>query len=151
MWSCPRDDARGDLLVDFFVSLDLLCCNIGSSPSYVRYNAQSIVDGTFVQLEPGTEIRNWRARSDVNSESNHRYITYELARGPQLELNIPLVSHGWAVRKLDWTELRTRLTNAPQKLTLSDGADPDAMAGVLNDILVDLCDHSMLRHAMLQD
>ena len=150
MWGCLRDDARGHLLVDFVVSLDLMSCNIGSSPTYVRYNAQSIVDVTFTRLEPGAEIRNWRVRSDLNSESDHRYITYELAREPRFESNTPHVSRGWAVRKLDWTELRTRLTNAPQELTLPDGSDPDAMAGALNDILVDLCDHSMPRRAVLQ-
>ncbi|KAL4084731.1 hypothetical protein QTP88_027651 [Uroleucon formosanum] len=127
MWSCPRDDARGVLLMDFVISLDLMSCNFGSTPTYVRYNAQSIVDVTFarLELELGAEIRNWRVRSDLNSESDHRYITYELARGPQFELNVSHVSRGWAVRKLDWTELRTRLTNAPQELTLPDGADPD--------------------------
>ncbi|XP_022164949.1 uncharacterized protein LOC111029981 [Myzus persicae] len=151
IWGCPRDGARGDLLVDFVVSLDLMSYNIGSSPTYVRYNAQSIVDVTFARLEPCAEIRNWRVRSDLNSESDHRYITYELAKRPQFELNIPHVSRRWAVRKLDWTELRTRLTNAPQELTLSDGVDPDAMAGALNDILVDLCDHSMPRRAVLRD
>jgi hypothetical protein len=105
MWGCLRDDARGDLLVDFVVSLDLVSCNIGSSPTYVRYNAQSIIDVTFARLEPGVEIRNWRVLSDLNSESDHRYIIYELARGPQFKLNTPHVSRGWAVRKIDWTEL----------------------------------------------
>ncbi|KAL4090583.1 hypothetical protein QTP88_025387 [Uroleucon formosanum] len=149
-WGCPRDDARGLLLVDFVISLDLMSCNIGSTPTYVRYNARSIVDVTFARLEPGAEIRNWRVRSNLNSESDHHYITYELARGPRVELNIPHVSRGWAVRKLDWTELRTRLTIAPQEVSLPDGADPNATADALNDILVDLCDHSMPRRAVLR-
>jgi len=72
-----------------------------------------------------------------------------LAGGPQFKLNIPYVSCGWAVRKLDWTELRAWLTNAPQELTLSDGADPDAMAGAISDILVIY--HSMPRRVTLQD
>ncbi|KAL4103525.1 hypothetical protein QTP88_018888 [Uroleucon formosanum] len=83
-------------------------------------------------------------------KSDHRYITYELTRGPRVEINIPHVPRGWAVRKLDWTELRTRLTIAPQELTLPDGADLNATADALNDILVDLCDHSMPRRAVLR-
>ncbi|KAL4091732.1 hypothetical protein QTP88_026379 [Uroleucon formosanum] len=149
-WGCPRDVARGLLQVDFVISLNLMSCNIGSTPTYVRYNARSIVDVTFARLEPGAKIRNWRVRSDLNSKSDHRYITYELARGPRVELNIPHVSRGWAVKKLDWTELRTRLTIAPQELTLPDGADPNATADTLNDILVDLCDHSMPHRAVLR-
>ncbi|KAL4089758.1 hypothetical protein QTP88_024729 [Uroleucon formosanum] len=80
----------------------------------------------------------------------HQNCQVVLARGPRVELNIPHVSRGWAVRKLDWTELRTRLTIAPQELTLPDGADPNATADALNDILVDLCDHSMPRRAVLR-
>ncbi|KAL4103572.1 hypothetical protein QTP88_018933 [Uroleucon formosanum] len=150
MWGCLRDDARGNLLVNFVASLDLISCNVGSSSTYVRYNAQSIVDVTFARLDQGAEIRNWRVRLDLNSESDNRYITYELARGPQFELNRPHVSRCWAVRKLDWMELRTRLTNVPQQLTLQDGSDPDVKAGALNDILVDLCDHSMPHRFVLR-
>lgn len=93
---------RDNLLVDFFASLDLKICNIGSFPTYVRYNAQSIVDVTFARLEPGVEIKNWQVGLNQNSESDHRYITYEISRWARFGTNGPHAIRGWAARKLDW-------------------------------------------------
>lgn len=69
---------RGNLLIHSVASLDLMTCNIGPSPTYVRYNAQSIVDVTLARLEPGAVVKNWRVRLDQNSESDHQYITHEV-------------------------------------------------------------------------
>jgi len=60
------------------------------------------------------------------------------------------VVRGWAAKKLDWTELRTRLADAPQELTIPTGPDADGLAGALHNILVDLCDHMMSRRTLVQ-
>lgn len=60
------------------------------------------------------------------------------------------MDRSWAVRKLDWSELQARLTNATQELTFPTGSDPDEMADILNNILVDLCDHTMPRRALIR-
>jgi len=102
MWGCSRDDERGNILVELVVSLDLTSYNAGSSPTYVRYNAQSIVDVTFAQMNPGAGIINWQMRSNLNSESDHGYITDEiLYRVAPLDIIGFRVARGWAARKLD--------------------------------------------------
>lgn len=114
MWGCSKDDVRGNLLVDLVASLDLTTCNTSSSFTYVRYSAQLIINVTFTRLELGAEVKNWRVRLDLNSESDHRYITYDISRGAQFGMNGPHVARDWMASNLDWTELRIRLANVPK-------------------------------------
>jgi len=90
-WGCPADDARGDLLANFCASLDLAVCNRGSTPTYTRYNARSIVDVTFVRADSDWEVIDWRVLSDVGSESDHCYVAYGLQASVSSRLPVVVV------------------------------------------------------------
>lgn len=59
------------------------------------------------------------------------------------------MARGWVVKKLDWSELRAWLADAPHELTLPTGPDPDEMANALNNKLVELCDHTIPRRSLM--
>lgn len=59
------------------------------------------------------------------------YITYKIPRGTQLKINGPYTTRNWAVRKLDWSELLTRLVDVPRVISFLTGINADAMTGAL--------------------
>jgi len=70
-WGSARNDHRGELLSDLVASLNLTTENSGSTATYRRINAVSVIDVTFSRLAPPAEIRGWRVLDDVESASNH--------------------------------------------------------------------------------
>lgn len=77
-WGSARNDSRGDRLTDLAASLDLLVANVGTTPTYRRSNAESVIDVTFSRLAAPSAIRDWRVLDDVESASDHRYVVYTL-------------------------------------------------------------------------
>lgn len=77
-WGCPADKVRGVRLSNFAEFLGLQVCNVGTSPTYTRYNAASVMDVTFARLDPSAQVADWKVLADLGSESDHKYVFYTL-------------------------------------------------------------------------
>lgn len=125
-WRCPFDDRRGHLLSELAAEQDCTICNLGNTPTYRRYNTASIVDVTLARLEPGMTIQDWRVRTDMNSESDHFYISYTLHRPGRNPSRQRLELPEWSIRKLDTQKLAQLTMAAPRELQEGDHLEDSA-------------------------
>ncbi|KMQ84584.1 reverse transcriptase, partial [Lasius niger] len=105
VWGSPRNDWRGDELLEVEARCDLAPCNTGSENTCVRMRGGSIVDLTWVTRPAERLVRGWRVLTEAETLSDHRYIgfsvtafTREVLERRRLREN---ASHRWALRKLD--------------------------------------------------
>jgi len=76
-WGSPVEDERGVLLTDLIASMDLIACNQGESPTFVRGNSGTFIDVTFVGSQLVGKVKNWKVL-DEESLSLHKYITFDV-------------------------------------------------------------------------
>lgn len=149
-WGAAYEDQRGRKLSDFAASLGMVTANLGSTPTYNRVNAQSVVDVTFIRITNGVTVKDWRVLSELNSESDHDYIQYLVGvpggaadgRTPG-----PVQMSGWAVRKVDRQKLAGALRREP---SIPETATPEEMAGQVQEYLRGLCEASMPRRVAIE-
>lgn len=110
-WGSARNDARGDQLADLAASLNLLVGNVGTTATYRRVNAQSIIDVTFYRIRAPFALRDWRVLEEVESGSDHRYLRYRLDKALEIE-GFPERPRGWSYRRLDADALASHLATA---------------------------------------
>lgn len=146
-WGCPSSDNRGTLLTNLVASHSMLVYNQGTSPTYSRVNAESIVDVTFARLNPGGSISDWQVLSELGSESDHSYLSFTFLPVPSSDIHRPLRSRGWSVKKLDPASLSKEIDILPQRLSTSQRANVDDMADTVQGMLTRLCDSSMSRRS----
>lgn len=153
-WGSANDDARGALLSDLASTLDLTICNRGSTPTYSRVNATSVIDVTLARPLPGNHplVTNWTVLDGTYSASDHAYLTYTVGvpRVPSdmdRSRGVPIL--GWSTRKLNpaAVELYWALVGAPPKLPT--GASADNHADSINVLLTRTCDAAMPRRSFV--
>lgn len=76
-WGAPRDDLRGDLLVEWLGERDLIILNEGDKPTFVRGNSESWIDLTFSTSILAPRITGWHV-SDEENLSDHQNIYFEV-------------------------------------------------------------------------
>lgn len=100
LWGSPDTNIRGEYVEEWAAAHDLRIANIGNSPTCVRSQGESIVDLTWVTPEAVELVENWSVRNDVETLSDHVYITFSvgsrLRRGGS---NGPI--RRWNLKKLD--------------------------------------------------
>ncbi|XP_076393336.1 uncharacterized protein LOC143265394 [Megachile rotundata] len=105
-WGSPRTDARGETLLDWAAGLELCLLNTGSVHTCVRHNGGSIVDLTFASAAAARRISGWWVAEEMETLSDHRYITMVLSTAPPDEPQGrpdggARQSPRWSLRKLD--------------------------------------------------
>jgi len=99
-WGCTSTSAKGELLENWAAGFDLRLANIGDTPTCVRWQGSSVIDLTWVSPSFVGRVSNWRIREEIESLSDHRYISYSVDYG-----TVPSRGriHGpcWNTRKLD--------------------------------------------------
>ena len=108
LWGNKTCNTRGEELLDFLSSLGLSCANKGSSPTFLNSRGHnSIIDLTITNQLGGDLISNWHV-SDLYSNSDHRYIMFDITTGPKKEpKQIRLV------KNTDWDRFDEILSNNP--------------------------------------
>lgn len=86
-WGSAHEDARGQALSELAVELDLQIVNSGDTPTFRRWNSQSVIDVTFVRLGR-LVVEDWRVL-DVYSASDHNYIRFTLKANQGDPLDLP--------------------------------------------------------------
>lgn len=77
-WGCPRNDKRGDILLDMINSAGLVMCNKGQEPTHQK---GSIIDLTIATPHTAQCMTKWKVL-DKESLSDHYYILFEITPGP---------------------------------------------------------------------
>lgn len=103
-WGSATDNARGSLLIDFAASLELVVCNVGSTPTFRRVIDATVIDVTFSRSGGNRPIvSDWFVITDCYNASDHEYIGYSVlkpeAPGPAAEHKATLLA-GWSTKKL---------------------------------------------------
>ena len=80
-WGSTNTNRRGQALMDFFNTKDLITLNLGNKATFVNRIREEVLDITICSEELINEIQDWRV-SDEHSFSDHRYIRFKILRPP---------------------------------------------------------------------
>ena len=144
-WGSRVSSRRGTLLSDFAWSLGLVLANRGSSPTFSRGDASSIIDVTFFK---SVEIQDWRVMEE-DSLSDHRYIFFAMVSHPEpqavVDLALPARFHpGWSVKGRDPLEFAGYVESHPLNIECGDTVEMAvASAQSIDRYLTGACDASM--------
>ncbi|CAF4951761.1 unnamed protein product [Pieris macdunnoughi] len=78
VWGSPVSDERGDALLDWLATQNLVSLNRGNVQTCVRMNGGSIVDVTFSSPALASRVYGWRVLSEVETLSDHKYIRFDI-------------------------------------------------------------------------
>jgi hypothetical protein len=109
-WGSASEDLRGALLSNFAAAIDLQVCNEGTTPTYHRVNASSVIDVTFARTRRREQplVTDWTVLSEIDSASDYDYIEFMVneSRGSHHNpFRRPETASGWAVKKLSTEKL----------------------------------------------
>jgi ribonuclease HI len=77
VWASSNTNKRGEHLLDFVTSNDLIVLNEGAEPTYVNSVRSEIIDLTLCTQFIGTKVTNWHV-SDKITLSDHRLIYFNI-------------------------------------------------------------------------
>jgi len=136
------------MLSSVAASLDLHICNVGTTPTYNRVNASSVIDVTMVRFVPGRRrtVLGWAVLVELNSASDHEYIEFTVsANDGTPALRSSEVQNGWSIKKMSTTSLLKHWEGAGPADTLPAGATAEVHSAHLQSLLTKVCDAAMPR------
>ncbi|KAL5253960.1 hypothetical protein ACHWQZ_G013652 [Mnemiopsis leidyi] len=132
LWGNRACNERGRELLDFLSSLGLNWANKGSTPTFLNTRGHnSIIDLTITNPTGDELISNWHV-SDLFSNSDHRYIMFDITTGHKKEpKQIRLV------RNTDWAKFNEILKNDPNlnNTSITNTNDIDQKVEYINQAL----------------
>lgn len=145
-WGSRTNNPRGVTLSDLASSLGLILGNTGSTPTFVRGAATSIIDITFYR---GVDLSGWHV-SESESLSDHSYVCFNTADPAQapVRADIPAnVSPGWSTKKLDPDALHRHLRTTHLGATVGAACAETALSSAesLDVFLFGACEAAMPR------
>ncbi len=139
IWGSTDTNDRGESLLEFVISTNLIICNRGNAPTFVTSNRQEVLDVTFASDTLSGRIRDWRV-GEEHSFSDHRYIEFSLDAKAPAELTRR------NYRKTNWVKYRNTfgglLNSVPSfQPQTEDDIDllVDRLTGVFNESLDNSC------------
>lgn len=146
-WGSASNDARGMVLSGFAASLDLQICNEGTTPTYNRVNASSVIDVTMARFAGSRrrEIVDWEVLADLNSASDHEYVEFKVSAAVPPVLRNRVIQKGWSVKKLSKESLFEFWQETSPIDTLPAGTSAEDHSAFLQLILTKSCDAAMPR------
>jgi len=81
-WGSRSTDARGALVEEWAAECDLQLINEGDAPTCIRPQGRSIIDLTWGSEDICRKVNNWQVRNDIESLSDHQYITMDIGLSP---------------------------------------------------------------------
>ena len=107
LWGNRISNERGEELMDFFSSLGLTWANKGATPTFLNSRGHnSIIDLTITNQKGEDLISNWHV-SNLFSNSDHRYIMFDITAGPKKEPKVIRL-----VKNTDWDKFTKILTDS---------------------------------------
>ncbi|KMQ92251.1 reverse transcriptase [Lasius niger] len=139
-WGAKATDHRGLLLTRWAAERDLRIVNEGQSPTCVRPQGQLIIDLTWVSPDLLQRVVNWRVRSDMESLSDHCFITFEVETGWKRPPPNHTAQRRWNSKKFDSDLFRASLIWRAGNPTLEDPMDIVQVARWLDLSMEKACD-----------
>jgi ribonuclease HI len=87
LWGDPRNDERGQAIIDFSIEHNLTIVNDSSVPTYSSGQRNSCIDLTLVSQNLFNKTINWKVELD-DIGSDHRLITFEISDSDTKEQKI---------------------------------------------------------------
>ncbi|CAG4914405.1 unnamed protein product [Colias eurytheme] len=104
-WGSSASNARGDVLLEWLAAQNLVPLNLGTEHTCVRMQGGSVVDVTFASPTLAGRVRNWRVLSEVETLSDHKYISFEVhpMTGPARNICLAPMERcpRWSLKSLD--------------------------------------------------
>ena len=131
LWGNRACNERGEELLDFLSSLGLSWANKGSTPTFLNSRGHnSCIDLTITNQTGEDLISNWHV-SDLFSNSDHRYIMFDITAGPKKEPKTIRL-----VKNTDWDKFNTILNDSNiNNYDLSSTSKIDEAVESINSIL----------------
>ncbi|KAE9537402.1 hypothetical protein AGLY_006425 [Aphis glycines] len=145
-WGSRINNHRGSLLSDLVNSLGLTVVNTGSTPTFRRAAATSVIDVTFSRA---VEIVDWRVL-EADSLSDHSYVFYKTASQRLATHSAEPANNehsGWSVTKRDDIALAEYFTRYHPEIPSGEPTVAKALASATayDRYLVGACEASMPR------
>ncbi|XP_071581984.1 uncharacterized protein [Temnothorax nylanderi] len=100
LWDPRHRDYKGDLLEDWAAQMDVRLINVGNKATFASAQGSSIIDLTWASPGLLGRIRNWAVRDEMESLSDHAYITFTISDSPTVN-TIPRRAPRWNFRRMD--------------------------------------------------
>ncbi|XP_029172845.1 uncharacterized protein LOC114941855 [Nylanderia fulva] len=101
LWGSKTTDKRGRLIDLLASSNGLSLVNIGDLPTCIRPQGSSVIDLTWASHDMLSNICDWKVRNDMESLSDHVYITFTYLDRNNAQSPPKLPSNRWNFRKMD--------------------------------------------------
>lgn len=123
LWGSPTTDTRGAYVEKWAAACDLRLQNTGNAPTCVRPQGSSIIDLTWASSLAIRLVDGWMVRGDVETLSDHLYITFTVGNRPVFaEGNV--LSRRWNLSKMDKSTFALSLEWACGGDSLEDNPRP---------------------------
>lgn len=100
-WGSRETNARGEALLEAMSTLDVVLLNSGNKPTFIRGEATSIVDLTFVSSSLVKGNHSWEVM-DIYTASDHSAIMWKVSTGQKRKrMNNKTTRIGWKVSSFD--------------------------------------------------
>lgn len=101
---------RGIVINDYISKRSMILLNDGIKPTFFRRGQLSWIDLSITSEAIGRRTRNWQVRDDLESASDHRYITFEFCTGNVVHNNVNN-TRGWSLKSLNKTTLLAEMSS----------------------------------------
>lgn len=134
IWGSTKCNRRGEKLLDFILSYNLVIHNKGDSPTFINKVRQEVIDMTLTNQKASCLIQNWSVLNE-DSLSDHRYIGFDIGADKTV------TPTGRNPRKTNWTTftklVENRMGNHRIQRKLSNVAKLNEYTNLICDTLVD--------------
>ena len=108
LWGNRLCNERGEELLEFLSSLGLSWANKGTTPTFLNSRGHNSVIDLTIANDTGMDlISNWHV-SSLYSNSDHRYIMFDITAGPKKEPKVLRLT-----KNTDWRKFNEILSNSP--------------------------------------
>lgn len=130
-WGSTRTDRRGQALLEALAPLNLVLLNDGVSPTFVKGEATSIIDLSFVSDGLAKLDTNWRV-TDICTQSDHRAITWNVPHGRSYSRHVACrpKATGWCADAFDEPLFREALSHESLRSDSAERAVEEVMERV---------------------
>ncbi|RZF33911.1 hypothetical protein LSTR_LSTR012253 [Laodelphax striatellus] len=116
-WGDPREDRRGQILMDWSASLQLAVINQGTAPTFVRERSQSIIDITFASEGVAQTISSWKVlETETLSPHHHILFTSGFQARRHQQISLDGISSHQRTSRHSYTSHSQNFRTSPQSL-----------------------------------
>lgn len=146
-WGFKKEDGRGRMLLEWMAQHRLIILNIGTTSTCIRSAGESIVDLSLCSENMVSRIKDWKVHKNLETLSDHRYITIKLHKLGRIRLGAASRKHcypRWNIKKLDEDLFRTAII-AETWIENREYTSAETASECIKKILKDAADTAMPR------